>query len=69
MYRQQSLINLDNFDQLKPATKPEAILNFIDFIPFKMYSKPFLNQCLKFILKSNFIIPKLKENFLSLSVT
>ena len=31
MYRQQSLITLDQFYEWKPLTKLEAILSFIDF--------------------------------------
>ena len=34
MYRQQSLITLDEFYELKPLTKLEAILTLIDFTLF-----------------------------------
>ena len=42
MYRQQSLITLDEFYELKPLTKLEAILTFIDFTLFlEMYPESF----------------------------
>ena len=42
MYRQQSLITLDEFYELIPITKLEAILSFIDFTLFlKMYPDSF----------------------------
>lgn len=31
MYRQQSLITLDQFYEMKPLTKLEAVLSFIDY--------------------------------------
>ncbi len=61
MYRQQSLITLDEFYELKPLTKLEAILTFIDFTLFlEMYPESFSRrEVLKAILKSNFLWPSL----------
>lgn len=35
MYRQQSLITLDQFYKIKPLTKLESILSFIDYSLFE----------------------------------
>ena len=35
MYRQQSLITLDQFYEIKPLTKLESILSFIDYLLFE----------------------------------
>lgn len=35
MYRQQSLITLDQFYEIKPLTKLESILSFIDYSLFE----------------------------------
>ena len=35
MYRQQSLITLDQFYEMKPLSKLEAILSFIDYALFE----------------------------------
>lgn len=55
MYRQQSLITLHEFYELKPLTKLEAILSFIDFTPFlKIYPDFFKEEIINAIQKSNF---------------
>ena len=37
MYRQQSLITLDQFYEMKPLTKLEAVLSFIDYSLFEEF--------------------------------
>lgn len=40
MYRQQSLITLDQFYEWKPFSKLEALLSFIDYTLLDEYFKP-----------------------------
>ncbi|MFQ7651823.1 MAG: transposase [Roseburia hominis] len=45
MYRQQSLITLDQFYEWKPLSKLEALLSFIDYTLLDEYFKPDSHRC------------------------
>ena len=57
MYRQQSLITLDQFYEIKPLTKLESILSFIDYSLLKKYSLMIPTKEVKRVIqKSNCLI-------------